>query len=299
VFEHAVLEAVLVSCAAALVGVQVVLRRLAFFTMAMTHATFPGVVLAAILGFSVYLGGALIGLLAALAVVGLTRRRGHDPSAATAVALAFGFALGVALLSAQNGFTKDLSAYLVGSILTVSTGDLLVAAGVLVGVALVLVLTHRQLVFAAFDPVGARAAGYPVAALDLLMLLLIEAVVLTALPVVGTILALALVVAPAAAARLWTDRLSTMTAVAVVIGVGSALGGLWLSRTYDVAAGGAISLLASAVFVASLVARRWLMAIPRPGSHNSGETVASAGSGGHNFGETVASARRRLPQSSA
>ncbi len=112
-----------------------------------------------------------------------------------------------------------------------------------------------------------------------------------------------------------------MTAVAVVIGVGSALGGLWFSRTYDVAAGGAISLLASAVFVASLVARRWLMAIARPGrhnsgqvvatagsgshnsgeavatvgpgSHNSGQTVASAGSGGHNSGETVASTRRR------
>jgi ABC-type Mn2+/Zn2+ transport system permease subunit len=265
VAEYPIVEAVLVSCAAALVGVHVVLRRLAFFTMALTHATFPGVVLAALLGVSLYLGGALVGLLAALAVVGLSRRRGHDPSAATAVALACGFAFGVALQSAQNGFTKDLSAYLVGSILTVSGGDLLVAAAVLAGVALVLALGHRPLAYAAFDRVGARAAGFPVAALDLLMLVLIEAVVITALPAVGTILALALIVAPAAAARLWTDRLTTMTAVAVVLGTGSALGGLWLSRTCDIAAGGAISLLAAATFAFSLTVRR-LTSSPRPGT---------------------------------
>jgi len=251
---------VLVSGAAALIGVQVVLRRLAFFTMAMTHATFPGVVLAELLGISLYLGGAVVGLLAALAVVALSRRRGHDPSAATAVALAFGFALGVALQSAQNGFTKDLSAYLVGSILTVSTVDLVVAGSVLVVVALVLGLAHRPLWFAAFDPVGARAAGYPVGALDLLVLVLIEAVVITALPAVGTILALSLVVAPAAAARLWTDRLAPMTALAVVIGLASALGGLWLSSAFDVATGGAICLLAAFAFVVSLVATRLVVA---------------------------------------
>src|SRR5689334_20288872 len=256
VFDFAVVEAVLVSSAAALVGVHVVLRRLAFFTMAMTHATFPGVVLAALLGISLYAGGAVVGLLAAVAVVGLSRRRGHDPSAATAVALACGFALGVALQSAQNGFTKDLSAYLVGSILTVSTGDVYVAGSVLLVVARVLALAHRRLWFAAFDPAGARASGHPVVAPDRLVLAMNEAVVPTALPAVGTILALSLIVAPAAAARLWTDRLGTMTLLAVVIGLASAVGGLWLSRAFDVAAGGAISLLAGLAFVLSLLCHK-------------------------------------------
>ncbi|WP_432842011.1 metal ABC transporter permease [Dactylosporangium sp. CA-092794] len=253
-FNRALIEALLVGTVCGLIGVHVVLRRQAFFTMAMTHATFPGVVVAAVVGFDIYLGGFAVGVLAALAVTALSRRRGHDSSTATAVALAAGFSLGVALLSAQNGFTKDLTAYLTGSILTVGDRDLAVAAAVTVLVAVVLTAVQKELLFTAFDRDGARAAGYRTGALDLLVLVLIEAVVATSVPAVGTILTLALVVAPAGAARLWTDRIATMTVFAVTVAVGSAVGGLYLSRAFDVAAGGAISLLAAACFVLSTLA---------------------------------------------
>jgi ABC-type Mn2+/Zn2+ transport system permease subunit len=252
-FNRALIEAVLLGLACGLLGVQVVLRRLSFFTMAMTHATFPGVVIAAVVGVNLYLGGAAAGVLAALAVVGLSRRRGHDPSTATAVALAAGFALGVALLSAQNGFTKDLTAYLVGSILTVTRQDLGVAAGVTALVAAVLLLGGKALTYTAFDRDGARAAGYRTAVIDLGVLLLIEAVVVTAVPAVGTILTVALIVAPAGASRLWTDRMGTMTVLAVAMAVSSAVGGLLLSRSWDIAAGGAISLTAAVFFALSLL----------------------------------------------
>ncbi|MEV4510391.1 metal ABC transporter permease [Dactylosporangium sp. NPDC049525] len=252
-FNRALVEAVLVGTAAGLLGVQVVLRRLSFFTMAMTHATFPGVVVAAVVGVNLYLGGAAAGAIAALAVVALSRRRGHDPSTATAVALAAGFALGVALLSAQEGFTRDLTAYLTGSILTVTRQDLGVAAAVTALVAVALVAGGKALTYTAFDRDGARAAGYPTAAIDFGVLLLISVVVAAAVPAVGTILTLALVVAPAGAARLWTDRIGAMTAVAVAVAATSAVAGLLLSRSWDVAAGGAISLTAAAVFAASLL----------------------------------------------
>jgi ABC-type Mn2+/Zn2+ transport system permease subunit len=249
--HRALIEAVLIGTAAGMLGVQVVLRRLSFFTMAMTHATFPGVVVAAVVGVNLYLGGAAAGIIAALAVVGLSRRRGHDPSTATAVALAAGFSLGVVLLSAQNGLTKDLTAYLVGSILTVTRQDLAVAAAVTTVVGLALTLANQAMTYTAFDRDGARAAGYRTAVVDLGVLLLISAVVVTAVPAVGTILTLALVVAPAGAARLWTDRIATMTALAVAIAIASAVGGLLLSRSWDVAAGGAISLTAATFFAAS------------------------------------------------
>ncbi len=256
-FHRALIEAVLVGTAAGLLGVQVVLRRLAFFTMAMTHATFPGVVVAAVVGVNLYLGGAAAGIVVALAVVGLSRRRGQDPSTATAVALAAGFSLGVVLLSAQHGFSRDLTAFLVGSILTVTRQDLGVAAAVTAVVALALALAGRALTYTAFDRDGARAAGHRTAAIDLGVLLLISAVVVTAVPAVGTILTLALVVAPAGAARLWTDRIATMTALAVAIAVASAIGGLLVSRGWDVAAGGAISLTAAGCFaVSALLGRR-------------------------------------------
>ncbi|KAB1915631.1 metal ABC transporter permease [Micromonospora sp. AMSO31t] len=252
--RRAIVEAVAVGVLTGLVGVHVVLRRLSFFTMSMSHATFPGVVAASLLGVNIYLGGVLAGLLAAAAVAGLSRARGQEATAATGVILSAGFALGVGLVATQNGFSRDLSSFLVGSILTVSTRDLIATMAVLALVATALLLGGRRLAYVGFDPAGARAAGHPTWLIDLGLLVLVELVVVAVVPAVGTILALALIVAPAAAARAWTDRLAPMTALAVAFGVGSAAAGLWLSWYAEVAAGGSISLAATGVLLVSLAA---------------------------------------------
>ena len=246
-------EALLVGALCGVVGVHVVLRRLSFFTMAMTHATFPGVVLAAIVGIDLLLGSGLFGVLVVLGVTWLSSRPRSDPSAAVGVVLSAGFALGVALLSAQAGFTRDLSAYLVGSILTVRTGDLVKTAVVLAVVLAVLAAVGKELVLGAFDRGGLVALGYPARRLDLLLLLLIELTVVTSVPAVGTILAVALVVAPAATARLWCDRVGPMTAVAAGVGMASGLVGLAVSQVAAVAAGAAIVLAACGFFVVSVL----------------------------------------------
>jgi len=251
--RRALIEALLVGALCGLVGVHVVLRRLSFFTMAMTHATFPGVVLAALVGVDLLLGSGLFGVLVVLGVSWLTTRPRSDPAAAVGVVLSAGFALGVVLLSAQAGFTRDLSAYLVGSIVTVQTGDLVKTALVLAAVALTLALVGKELVFGAFDRGGMVAAGYPAGRLDLLLLLVVELTVVTSVPAVGTIQAVALIVAPAAAARLWSDRIGPTTALAVLLGMASGVVGLAVSQAYQVAAGAAIVLAACGFFVLSVV----------------------------------------------
>jgi len=251
--RRALIEALLVGALCGLVGVQVVLRRLSFFTMAMTHATFPGVVLAALVGVDLLLGSGLFGVLVVLGVSWLTTRPRSDSAAAVGVVLSAGFALGVALLSAQAGFTRDLSAYLVGSIVTVQTSDLVKTALVLAAVALTLVLVGKELVFGAFDRGGMVAAGYPAGRLDLLLLLVVELTVVTSVPAVGTIQAVALIVAPAAAARLWCDRIGPTTVLAVLLGMASGVVGLAVSQAYEVAAGAAIVLAACGFFVLSVV----------------------------------------------
>jgi len=251
--RRALIEALLVGALCGLVGVHVVLRRLSFFTMAMTHATFPGVVLAALVGVDLLLGSGLFGVLVVLGVSWLTTRPRSDSAAAVGVVLSAGFALGVALLSAQAGFTRDLSAYLVGSIVTVQAGDLVKTALVLAAVALTLALVGKELVFGAFDRGGMVAAGYPAGRLDLLLLLVVELTVVTSVPAVGTIQAVALIVAPAAAARLWSDRIGPTTALAVLLGMASGVVGLAVSQAYEVAAGAAIVLAACGFFVLSVV----------------------------------------------
>ena len=251
--RRALIEALLVGALCGLVGVHVVLRRLSFFTMAMTHATFPGVVLAALVGVDLLLGSGLFGVLVVLGVSWLTTRPRSDSAAAVGVVLSAGFALGVALLSAQAGFTRDLSAYLVGSIVTVQTSDLVKTALVLAAVALTLVLVGKELVFGAFDRGGMVAAGYPAGRLDLLLLLVVELTVVTSVPAVGTIQAVALIVAPAAAARLWCDRIGPTTVLAMLLGMASGVVGLAVSQAYEIAAGAAIVLAACGFFVLSVV----------------------------------------------
>ena len=112
---------------------------------------------------------------------------------------------------------------------------------------------HKELVLGAFDRGGLAALGYPVLALDVVLLLLIEATVVTSIPAVGTILAVALIVAPAAAARFWTERLRATMALAATLGATSAVVGLAISLQWRVAAGATIVLVAGAVFAVSLL----------------------------------------------
>jgi len=278
--RRALAEAVLVGLLCGAVGVHVVLRRLSFLTVALTHATFPGVVLAELLGVPLVLGSGVFGL-AVVAVVALVAgarggsggalptaepggRGGRDVSSVTGVVLSGGFALGVALMSAQEGFSKDLTAFLVGSILTVGVPDLLVTAVTAAVVLGLLAALRKELLLGAFDPTALAAGGYPARRLDLVVLVVLELTVVTTVPAVGTIMAIALVVGPAATARLWCARTGTMTALAMALGAFAGVVGLAVSAQWNVAAGGAIVLTVSAFFAGSLLLTPWLRGSARP-----------------------------------
>lgn len=259
-FQRALIEAVVVGAVAGVVGVHVLLRRLPFFVVAMSHATFPGIVLASVLGVSLFLGGTAFGLLVVVAVVALGTVKALDDSSVIGVVLAGSFAVGVLVLSSQAGGSKDLSAFLVGSVLTVTVGDLVGSAAVGVVVLAVLAAAHKELVMGAFDPAGTAAAGYRTAAIDLLALTLVTVTMVMAVPAVGTLLAIALLTVPPLTARLWVDRIGPMMALAAALGAASGAVGLAVSAVWGVAAGGAIALTAATAFAASAGLRRALRA---------------------------------------
>ena len=125
----------------------------------------------------------------------------------------------------------------------------------------VLLIGARPLLLIGFDRDGAAAAGMAATRWDIVLLLTIEVAVVALVPAVGTILAVSLIVAPAAAARLVSERLAVIIALAVVFAVVSGLGGLWMSSRWNVAAGAGISLVATAVLALAWVTTR-LRAIP-------------------------------------
>ncbi len=251
-FRRALIEALLVGALAGIVGAQVMMRRLSFFVAGLSHATFPGVVIASLFGVSLFVGGAVAGLAVVAALVVIGASRDLDNSTVIGVVLAGAFAVGVLLLTASDSGPRSLAAFLVGSILTVSSGDLIVTATTAACVALVLGLLHKELVLSAFDGFGARAAGYRVALLDACVLACVACSIVVVIPAVGTLLAIALVTVPALTARLWTDRLDVLIVLAAVLGSTCSFVGLCASAVCDIAAGASIALTICLAFFASL-----------------------------------------------
>ena len=247
VMRRALLEAILVGALCGAVGAHVVLRRLPFFTITVAHATFPGIVLASIIGLSELVGGLAFAVLLVLAIHLTTGNRDLDTNTAVGVALAGSFGLGVMLQSTQDGFSKDLAAILVGSVLTVDRATITTTVAVGVVVLALLALAHKELVFRAFDPQGAAAMGYP-RVLDLGLLLVIAATVVTTVPAVGTILSVALLSVPALTARLVTRRVGTAMAAGAGYGAASGVLGLTASAEWDYAAGASIALASALLF---------------------------------------------------
>ena len=255
--RRALLEVVLVGALAGITGVHVVLRRQSFFTLALSHATFPGVVLASMAGFSLFVGGLSFGVVFAVAVHLLSRQHDVDDTSVTGVLLAGSFAFGVLLQSGRSGGSKDLAAFLVGSVLTVNRGDIIVTAIAGLAVTMVIALLHKELILTSFDRQYSAALGYG-GWLDLAVLLLATVTLVVTIPAVGTILSVALVSVPALTARLWTERVGHAMALSALIGAMSGVAGLVVSTQWRIAAGGAIALTGSAVFVVSwLLTGQW------------------------------------------
>jgi manganese/iron transport system permease protein len=252
VMRRALLEAVLVGALCGFVGAHVVLRKLPFFTVTVAHATFPGIVIATIIGISELTGGLLFALAVVLAIYATGADRRLDNSAVIGVALAGSFGIGAMLQSTQDGFTKDLAAVLVGSILTVQRDDIVVTILVAIAVVAVLAAMHKELVLRAFDVAGSDALGYS-RFLDLALLLVVAATVVTAVPLVGTMLSVALLAVPAMSARLVTRRVGTMMVAGAAYGAASGVIGLTASAEWDISAGAAIALTTAALFAVTWI----------------------------------------------
>lgn len=256
-FALAMLEVVLAGALAGIVGVLVVLRERAFFTMSLTHATFPGAVAAAMLGGSVPIGAAVAAVALIAVAVGIGRNRSQGPAVASGVMLTTGFALG-ALLQSLAPLAIDVESFLVGQVLAVTGADVGLTAVLLVAAAAVWALAGRHIVFSSADEAGYRRAGMRPWIPEAVSLALIAGTVVAIMPVVGAILGVALIVAPAAAARLVVRDWRWMLVLAPTIGITAGVIGLLASRWLDLAAGGTIALVAALLYGAA-----WLVGSAR------------------------------------
>ena len=250
-FVRALLAAALVGTVCAVVGTFVVLRGLAFIGDAISHAAFPGVVVAFLLKGPYLIGAGVAAVATALAIGWVSRRARIRADTAIGVLFAGTFALGVFLFSTIQGYVADLFSFLFGYLLSTTVEDLvgLAILGTLVlGTVAVL---WKELLYATFDPLGAAASGLRVDWLESLFLGLVALTIVISLQAVGIILVVAMLVTPAATAQLLAVRFGRMMAIAVAVGIGSAVAGLYLSFWLDAASGATIVLVMTALFLAA------------------------------------------------
>lgn len=258
---RALVELVVLGILSGVVSVFVFLRRLAFVADAITHTVFPGVVIGYLVGgLGGIFGGALVaGAVTAIALTLLTRTARLTEDASLAVILTAMFSLGVILVSRRSSYTADLTAFLFGRVLTVTRTQIIQTLVVAAVVLVVMAACAKELMFRAFDPDGARAAGYRLDRLDLLLNMAVALVVVAAVQAVGTILVIALLVVPAATARLLSDRLPVITAVGCALAVAAGYLGLVASWTASVDYG---FRLTSASAVVLVLVAGYLLALP-------------------------------------
>jgi ABC-type Mn2+/Zn2+ transport system permease subunit len=251
--QRALLAAIIIGIICAVMGAFVVIQNLAFIGDALAHAAFPGVVIAALIGLPLSVGGAIVGITTAFGIGYVTRRSRVSLDTAIGVLFAGTFALGLALLSLRSGYSGDLLGLIVGDVLAVGPGDLVSIAVLGVAVIGITALLYKEFVLMAFDPTAAEAQGLPTAVLHYVLLALLAITIVIAIQIVGIVLVVAMLVTPAATASILARRFPQVIGWAAVQGTVAAVAGIYSSYYINIPAGPSIVLVNTAVFGAVLV----------------------------------------------
>ncbi|TMK58008.1 MAG: metal ABC transporter permease [Actinobacteria bacterium] len=259
--RRAIAEMTLIGIAGGALGCWVVLYRLSYAAESLAHSIFPGLVLAAIAGAPLLLGGAPAVIVAALAIAMAARARGVSREVAVGVVVTTLFGLGV-LLALSPDSPPGIQEVLFGDILGPSDGDLAAAAALAALVAVALLALHGRLLAAGFDRGAARSLGAAPAATEAALLVLLGLAIVVAVQGLGNLLVVAVFVGPAAVARQLSDRIGPMIAIAVATAILAGLAGLYLSYYAGTAGGASVALAIVAAYLLSLPAAH-LRSLPR------------------------------------
>jgi len=250
---NAMIVAALISVPAALLSCFLVLKGWSLMGDAISHAVFPGVVIAHIVGAPYAVGAFLAGMFSAVATGFLKDNSRIKQDTVMGIVFSGMFGLGLVLF-VKIQTDVHLDHILFGDILGIATTDLIETAIIGAFVTGAILIKWRDLLVHAFDPLQARALGLPVGMLHYGLLVLISLTVVAALKAVGIILAVAMLIAPGAIAFLLTRRFGAMMITAVAIAMASALAGVYLSFFIDSAPAPTIVLLMALIFLLAFFA---------------------------------------------
>ncbi len=234
-----------VTCAT--IGVYVVLRRMAFIGDALAHTVLPGIVIAYFYGWNLFWGALVAGLITALGIGWLSRRQELREDTAIGVLFTGMFALGILMMSTVRSF-RDFQGILFGNILGITPTNLVLLAVVAVFVLGILLVLFKEMELVSYDPNFAEAMGLNTETLRYVLMVLLAFTVVSGIQAVGVVLTSALLITPAAAASLLTDRLPKMMLLSSLFAIAGGIVGLYTSYYLPVSSGAAIVLACTVIF---------------------------------------------------
>jgi manganese/iron transport system permease protein/iron/zinc/copper transport system permease protein len=238
-FRNGIVVATVAGALCGLLGVFVVLRGMSYIGHGLSHAVFGGAAA----------GAGIWGIISGVLIARVARRRVLGADAAIGVVTTASFALGLALMNRYGQASKSIEAVLFGSVLGVKVSDIIAVSLVAVFALAVIVVWYRKLLFSTFDPDVAQVSGVNVSVVEVVLLSLLSLTILVTMRVIGTLLISALLVIPAAAARMTTNSFSKLLWISPLIGAVTCFFGMNLSYHLDTSASATIILLDALVFI--------------------------------------------------
>lgn len=253
-FERGLVAATLAGALCGVLGVYVVLRGMSYIGHGLSHAVFGGAAASAVISVNFFVGAGIWGVVSGVLIGRIARRKILGADAAIGIVTTASFAAGIALLNRYGQARKSIEAVLFGSVLGVTWADVLAILGVGLVVAAVLLFAYRSFLFATFDPQVARVSGERVALVEVMLMVMLSGTILVTMRVIGTLLISALLVIPAATARMLTNSFAKMLLISPTFGAVSCFVGMNLSYHLDTSAGATIILVSAAGFTATYLA---------------------------------------------
>jgi len=241
--QNALLAGILASIVCGIIGVIIVEKKLVMMSGGIAHTSYGGVGLGYLLGFEPIIGAFLFSICAALGIGYIKRKGGVRSDVIIGLFWSLGMALGILFIALMPGYPPDLSSYLFGSILSVTKSDIYLMVCLTLIVTLVIVSLFNNWKAYLFDEEFASIIGIRTAFLEYLLLVLIAMTVVVLIRVVGIILVLALLTAPAATAGMLTSNLKSRMIYSVLFGSIFCIAGLWISYEMNIASGAVIVIL--------------------------------------------------------
>ncbi len=251
--QNAILAGLLVSFASGIIGSLIVVNRMVFLAGGIAHTSYGGIGIAVYFGFPIFLGASLFAILAALLMAMITLNQRDKIDTFIGLIWAVGMAIGIIFVDLTPGYNVDLMSYLFGSILAVSSDDLIYMSSLLTLIVIIVILFYKQILAVSYDSEYASLRGINVKFFYTLILILSALTVVIAIKVVGLILVIALLTIPVYIAERISNSLGSMMFFSGVLSSVFTLIGLWLSYEYDITSGASIIMISAVSLLVFLI----------------------------------------------